>query len=84
MYLSAKAKGEMPLSLASRTYASTAGCTLGFGPYRDSASAYLPLYLFRRASLGPPPSSRYFPCIPVICRLSCMSTQAQTQEVELT
>jgi hypothetical protein len=31
-------------------------------PHLDSASAYLPLYLFKRASDGPPSDARYLPC----------------------
>lgn len=62
--LRAKAVGLMPHSWARLTYACTAAVTLGRGPYLDSASAYLPLYLFKRASFGPPSAERYFPCMP--------------------
>lgn len=31
-------------------------------PHLDSASAYLPLYLLRRPSGGPPSAARYLPC----------------------
>ena len=82
--LRARAVGLMPHSLARLTYACTAAVTLGRGPYLDSASAYLPLYLFKRASFGPPSAARYFPytlhrqsfdhrrtaaCLPLPCAL---------------
>jgi hypothetical protein len=52
-----------PYCRAMVAYVATACNTLGLGPYRDSASAYLPRYLLRRASAGPPPGERYLPCV---------------------
>jgi hypothetical protein len=58
----ARAVGVMPCRCASCAYAATASLTFGFGPYRDSASAYRPLYLFRRAVGGPPSAAWYLLC----------------------
>lgn len=60
-YLKASSYGGSPASLARSQYCCTASYKFGFGPYLLSASAYLPLYIFKRASSGVFSESQYLP-----------------------